>query len=491
MRYISNPPDAASLMASARSFGKYDLPSALSDLIDNSIAAKARLVELSCSFNAGNARVSVLDNGDGMSEGELLIAMRPASTSPLTERAQDDLGRFGWGLKSASFSQCRQLTVISRKGGTLTGARWDLNDIDKWRMAILSQADIEREANRNLQSRDGTEVIWSDCDRLSESGELTESEFNALVSHTRGRIALTFHKYLSGKVPGKKLTIHLNGHPLAGFDPFYCDHAATQELEEEIVRVGNSRVRIRPFILPHYSKLTLTEFDRLGGEEGFVRNQGFYVYRNHRLIINGTWFRLVKHGEMSQLVRIGVDIPNSLDSVWKITLDKSDAQLPTTLRARLRDIVGKLKQRSSRVYRSKGGRLDVKTSVPLWSRYARNGEISYSINREHPVVAALIANGAEENKGATDAALRFIEQGLPMGSLGRDASTNVSAIHQTEPNPRDLLAHIEAVLPLVLAEEGGDMQRLVKRLQTAEPFNLNWTLTENLLIEKGWINARI
>ena len=96
MHYIKSPPDASALMTSARSFGNYDLPSALSDLIDNSIKARAKLVQLSCNFGAGKPRVSVLDNGEGMSEAELQSAMRPASTNPLKERSPDDLGRFGW-----------------------------------------------------------------------------------------------------------------------------------------------------------------------------------------------------------------------------------------------------------------------------------------------------------------------------------------------------------------------------------------------------------
>ncbi len=488
MRYISNPPDASALMTSARSFGNYDLPSALSDLIDNSIKARARTIQLTCVFNSGKPKVCVLDDGYGMTEEELLSAMRPASTNPSADRTSEDLGRFGWGMKSASFSQCRKLTVVSRKDGKLSGAKWDLNDVDKWRMGVLSQVEIEQQASPDLLSRDGTEVIWDDCDRLSENGELSESEFNALVVHARGKIALTFHMYLSGKVARTKLKVKLNGQTLAAFDPFYRDHPATQELQEEIVRIGTSRIHIQPFILPHYSKLSLNEYDRLGGDEGFIRNQGFYIYRKHRLIINGTWFRLVKHGEMSQLVRIGVDIPTTLDSNWKITVDKSDAQLPTALRGRLRDIVEKLRKRSSRAYRSRGGRLDLANSVPVWSRHAKNGEISYSVNREHPVVAALSARGDAADQAMFDAVLKVIEQGFPAASFGGDATSNPAAIHQTEADPRALLACLEAVIPLMLAEEGGDMASLVRRLRRAEPFSLNWPLAKAFLVEKGWIH---
>ena len=113
MKFITNQPDATSLMTSARSFGNYDLPSALADLIDNSIKAQSHHIKLSCLYNSGDPEIRVVDDGYGMTRDELHIAMRPASANPLADRSPDDLGRFGWGLKSASFSQCKKLMVIT------------------------------------------------------------------------------------------------------------------------------------------------------------------------------------------------------------------------------------------------------------------------------------------------------------------------------------------------------------------------------------------
>ena len=355
MKYETNPPDAASLMMSARSFGNYDLPLALANLIDNSIKARAREITLTCQFNGGDPEIRVRDDGHGLSGQELRDAMRPASSNPLAERTPDDLGKFGWGMKSASFSQCVHLTVLSRKGDELTGCVWNLADVDAWRMGVLDPNEIESLASPELLVKDGVEVIWSDCDRLSESGSVTQAEFNALIVHAGNRLALIFHRYLSGEVRGRKLTLRLNNRRIEPQDPFYRDHEATQQLEAEPLEIGGRTIDIQPFILPHYSKLLPNQYDQLGGEEGFLRNQGFYVYRNHRLIISGTWFRLLRHGELSQLVRVRVDIPNALDHIWKITIDKSDAQLPTALRNRLRQIVDGLRRRSARVYRSREG----------------------------------------------------------------------------------------------------------------------------------------
>lgn len=492
MKYEMNPPDAASLMMSARSFGNYDLPSALADLVDNSIKAGAHEITLTCRYNDGDPEIRVRDDGHGLSGQELRDAMRPASSNPLAERSPDDLGRFGWGMKSASFSQCSRLTVLSRRGDDLTGCVWNLTDVDAWRMGVLDAEEIATTASPELLARDGVEVIWSDCDRLSENRTLTKSEFNALIVHAGNRLALIFHRYLSGDVRGKKLTIRLNGRKIDGADPFYRDHEATQHLEREHLEIGGRTIDIQPFILPHYSKLLPNQYDQLGGEEGFLRNQGFYVYRNHRLIISGTWFRLVRHGELSQLVRVCVDIPNALDHIWKITIDKSDAQLPAALRNRLRQLVDGLRRRSARVYRARGGRLDRPGTTSVWSRYARGGEVHYAINREHPVIEALLEGGGDAGqRQAASAALKVIEQAFPVVAFSQDAMREPDAIHQTLTDPVAFKADLIATLPLLLARVDGDLGALEKLLRVTEPWCEAWGATEAVLKEKGWQKCAI
>ena len=489
MKFIPNPPDATSLMTSARSFGNYDLPGALADLIDNSIKAQARHIQLSCQYNSGAPRVSVLDDGYGMTQEELHAAMKPASANPLAERSPDDLGRFGWGMKSASFSQCKKLTVISNKNGILSGAEWNLDDVHEFAMGVLSQQELEEISAFELHHRPGTEILWSDCDRLSENGTITEDEFNDLIVHTRNRIALIYHKYLSGIVPRRKaLRISLNGQDIDGYDPFYRDHHATQQLEHETLKIGKNRIEIQPYVLPHYSKITLSEYEQLGGEDGFVRNQGFYVYRNHRLIISGTWFRLAKYGELSQLIRISVEIPNSLDDIWKITIDKGDAQLPANLKNRLKQIVDGLKKRSARVFRSKGGRID-RDETTVWTRHAKGGEIHYSINRKHPLVASLLEIDHQNTKRAAVAVIEIIEQSFPVNSFGEDALKRMQEIHQTVPDPHEFRRQVEAAIPLMLHEVGGDFALLAEVMKASEPFSRNWNAVAEILKEKGWSSA--
>lgn len=490
MEYLNNPPDASSLMMSARSFGNYDLASALADLIDNSITAKSKDIKLTCLYNNGDPYVSILDNGLGMSKTKLHKAMRPASTNPAEERSPDDLGRFGWGMKSASFSQCKKLTVISKtKSDAISGAVWNLDDIDQWKMGVLDKSEIDDLTFDNKIEGSGTLILWSTCDRLSEDGKLTEEEFNDLIVHTRDRLALVFHKFLAGDVRGKKIAIALNGQSIEPFDPFHKSNNATIPLEVEEIRLaGKGRIKIEPFVLPHFSKISPSDYERLGGEEGFVKNQGFYVYRNHRLILNGTWFRLVRHGELSQLVRVSVDIPNTLDEIWKITVDKSDAQLPTALRNRLKVLVEGLKKKSSKVYRSKGGKIKSSGVIHVWSKFARHGEVKYFINREHPLISSVLDTQNSDFNRAAETALGIIEQAFPVTSFGEDVSKHPDSVHQTETDPRKFIEALDAAIPLLLIHCGGDIPKLVKTLQVTEPYNTNWQVVKDYLIEKRWIN---
>ena len=491
MEFTRNEPDAVALMTSARSFGNYDLPGALADLIDNSIKAEARNICITCRYNSGDPRVSVLDDGYGMAQEDLHAAMRPASANPLAERSPDDLGRFGWGMKSASFSQCKKLTVISSKNEIVSGAQWDLDHVRDWAMGVLSPQELKEIGAPELYQRPGTEILWSECDRLSENKTIAENDFNDRIVHARNKIALIYHKYLTGKVPKRKpLRISLNGQNIDGYDPFHQEHPATQVLEHETLPVGKGRIEIQPYVLPHYSKITLSEYERLGGEEGFVRNQGFYVYRNHRLIISGEWFRLAKFGDLSQLIRISVDIPNSLDDIWKITIDKTDAQLPVVLKSRLKQIVDGLKKRSARAFRSKGGSIDNDSDeTTVWARHAKGGEIHYSINRKHPLVASLLGIEHEKTKHAAMAVLDVIEQSFPVNSFGEDATKRMQEIHQTVPDPHEFRRQVEAAIPLMLHEVGGDFALLAKVMKASEPFSKNWKAVAEILKEKGWSSA--
>ena len=487
LKYVRNPPDASSLMTSARSFGNYDLSSALADLLDNSIKARARNIDIRCVRKTDGPEVRILDDGTGMSADELQLAMRPASTNPDDERAPDDLGRFGWGMKSASLSQCRHLVVLTHHQGELAGASWDLDDLADWKMGILENAEIRTLASDQLLGRDGTEIIWSKCDRLSEFGQVANKGFNDLVVHAKRQLSLIFHRYLGGEEGLRKLKVTFNGDRLKPVDPFLRTHDATQAQPKETLTLDGQPVEVQAFILPHYSKVTAGEHEQLGGEEGIVRNQGFYVYRQHRLIMHGTWFRLVRHGELSQLVRIAVNIPNSLDAMWKITLDKADAQLPTGLKGRLKDIVDGLKRKSGRVFQSRGGRIkDEAGKTSVWAKYVRNGEVRYYLNREHPLIAGMLEDRDQERSRAFAAALGIIEDCFPVVSIGEDYSLRSHMMNQSAVDRDTFIEKLDAALPALLVRADGSFSTLRDILASTEPWSGQTALVTQHLKDKGW-----
>ena len=361
-------PRASALAESLRDMG-YSLRTALADIVDNSITAGARKIELLADTHDQVPAIGVLDDGCGMTHEELLDAMRPGSRSPLELRRTDDLGRFGLGLKTASFSQCRRVTVLTRKDGAASSASWDLDTVakrDKWVVEVGDSEDVSGIRWSECLGADGTLVIWEKLDRLIglESGG-DRADLVRQLDDAASHLEFVFHRFIAGS-GGKKVSMSLNGRELKAFDPFHSNHPATQHHSEEVISLGGSEVRIWPVTLPHHDKLKKTEWEKLAGPEGYVSNQGFYLYRNCRLILHGTWFRLARQLELTKLARVGIDISNTLDAEWKIDVKKASAQPPPAVRTRLRGIIEKMGVPSRRTYTARGAKLTTESRLPVW-----------------------------------------------------------------------------------------------------------------------------
>ena len=142
----------------------------------------------------------------------------------------------------------------------------------------------------------------------------------------------------------------MNNAGLTPSDPYLATHPGTQLLPVERLTVEGSEIVLRPFVLPHRSRMSRADLDLAGGEDGLRRNQGFYVYRNLRLITFGTWFRLLR-GRTDELARVQVDIPNTLDHLWALDVKKSRAYPPEAVRAALLRVVERIASTSRHVYR--------------------------------------------------------------------------------------------------------------------------------------------
>ena len=483
---VFNPPDAAALMITARSFGNYDLAGALADLIDNSITAESKNIEIICRYlDDGDCEVRIRDDGRGMTEVELRAAMRPASSNPANERSPDDLGRFGWGLKSASFSQAKILTVISWTNGLVSGAGWDLDNIDDFAMSVYDHQSATALMQTPIITESGTELIWSNCDRLSENGTLSRNQFNNLIVQARQKLSLIFHRYLSGEQGKfKPLRISLNNTPLEEIDPFCRSNLATRSFDPETIELRSnnhkSKIMMQAFTLPHYSKLSEDDYEKFGGEEGYLRNQGFYVYRNRRFIIWGTWFQLAKHGELSKLVRIQVDIPNTLDDIWKITVDKSDAQLPTTLKKRMKVLIEEFRISSSNTFRSKGAKIDRTGKGKVWERTVRNQMIRYRVNRDHPLVRSTVDGFSKGDKSKILDLLELVESEIPVESINFEVGANPHAVQQRDVSREKFASFVRDTVPIMMAKCDGP-EKLVEMLATTEPYASSWPVVEDVL----------
>ena len=210
------PPSAAALSESMRDLG-YSLETAVADIVDNSISAEATNIDILCDLTQQNPTLVVVDDGKGMSEDEIVAAMRHGSVNPGAMRGPYDLGRFGLGLKTASFSQCRSLTVASAQNGNRSAAEWDLdlvNEKDDWMISILDEEDILSLPFIDRLGEKGTIVIWRTLDRLfeDEDGARRDEIVNEKLDLVERHLSLVFHRFLAGELKGrKKIAISING----------------------------------------------------------------------------------------------------------------------------------------------------------------------------------------------------------------------------------------------------------------------------------------
>lgn len=469
------PPSAASLTASLRDLG-YSLETAIADLIDNSISADATDIQIFCDISRGVPVLVIADNGRGMTEAEVIAAMRHGATDPRKKRGPKDLGRFGLGLKTASFSQCRKLTVVSAKAGQHAGAEWDLAQVeadDDWFIAVLEPDEIAQQPFANVLGDTGTLVVWRDLDRLleDETGQKRDEIVNEKLAVVERHLSLVFHRFLAGDVKGrKKLAIRINGHPIAPFDPFCRRNAATQVLPEETVWVDDVAVSMQPYILPHHSRLSATEYDYYQDRSDFISNQGAYVYRNGRLMAWGDWFRLVPKGEATKLARVQIDFPNSLDEAWTIDIKKSRARPPHPVRERLRQIIAKITARSVIVHRGRGQKLFQESEAPLWERYADHGGIRFAINAQHPLIASLSAKLSPEDAGALHVLLDSIAASLPVEMIYSDYSTHPREVSQATTDETLTLDRLTGLKHALYGSGPGDPKAFLQIVRSTRLF---------------------
>lgn len=423
-------PNVANFITSIRDVG-YNLEIAVADIIDNSITAKAKKIEISILINP-TLKIEIFDDGYGMLEEELVEAMRLGSKSPLEKRDKNDLGRFGLGLKTSSFSQCKKLTVFTKKNDILSNRQWDLDFLQKvneWQLKQLNENEV-REGNYELlfelnKKKSGTLIIWENIDRFSKE------DVPNLIDILRNHLSLTFHKFIEKN----KISIKINENKLEAFNPFNVNHPATQQLKKENIIMGNGeKIIITPYVLPHHSKVSQSEYERYGTEEGYLKSQGFYLYRANRLLIHGTWFGLHRISDAHKLVRIEIDISNTNDLDWGIDIKKSTAKPISSIKDQLKKIIKEITLVGSKVYTGRGKKIEDKSIEKFWNLYAEeNGKVSFRLNLENQIYKKITENLPEDEIKLLNMYLKYIQEYIPLNAI----------LAQLQQNPHKVIQRTE------------------------------------------------
>ena len=485
------PPRADHLMESLRGTG-YSLPAAVSDLIDNSIAAGARNIWLHFHWSGANSRVSILDDGRGMSETELVDAMRIGSRSPREERDAGDLGRFGLGLKTASISQARSLTVATRTASSCSPniRQWDLDhlaSVGEWQL-LRPSAEALGEGTATLSELShGTLVVWEKPDRLvgdaDADDERARGQFLRSLQAVEDHIAMVFHRFMAGR---GAIAIWLNGQMIMPWDPFLTEEDATQQLPAEVLGLGDE-VMVTPYVLPHHSRLTTSQHRLAGGPGGWNAQQGFYVYRNHRLLLPGDWLGLAfQKEEHYKLARIRVDLSNSSDHEWDIDVRKSRARPPLRFRDALLRIARATRKRAVDVYRHRGKTIARSSrSAPMfvWLRRTRGGRVSYVVNRDHPLVSAALTSSSIGTRELGQV-LRLVEEYVPVQQIWVDmAEGDESQSRPFEVAGENEVAELIRALYGALIAAGSTHEEALERLVKTEIIGDRFELVEPTVLE--------
>ncbi len=474
------PPRADALFESLRAFG-YTLEAAIADIVDNSIYAGAKNVWIDFYWSGYQSNITILDDGRGMTSKELTDAMRVGSTNPLSPRDSDDLGRFGLGLKTASLSQCRLLTVRSR---TLSGEdstrAWDLDFINKVKDWELRKdplpVTVPLLARLKELEGSGTLVVWQNMDRVvddsSSDNNDAKQRFLAKVEIVENHIAMTFHRIITGR---EKLKIHINNHLIKAWDPFLSNEDATQELSKEALEIFGKSLNVRPFVLPHKSHLDDIIHNQAAGPRGWNAQQGFYIYRNRRLIVPGGWLDLgFKQEEHYKLARILVDIPNTMDHEWQIDVKKASAHPPGSLVGPMTRIARVTRLRASEVYRNRGKILRRKHALKyelVWERRVRHNTTFFKINRNHPIVKDALALSLTSAR-KVKLLLELIENTVPLQAIIMENAENPDSFaDESSWEFRGTLEQRALDLFRAFMTEGLNAKAAYERVTAIEPFD--------------------
>jgi len=402
----------------------YSLETSIADLIDNSISAGAKQIEVLVDTQSNPLTLFIADNGRGMSSAELKENMKFPSSSMDAPRDASDLGRFGLGMKTASFAQTRRFTVISRlqHSKTYHARTWDvehLKSTGKWNIIINAEAEIRDLLSRYLELSEGflnrfdgyipsTIIVWNGLYKFEKNHDLQDkSEIfqKELSETTREYLQLIFHRFLARP---ETLRIRLNNEQLSPFDPF--PESARNISSRQKLLMGDS-LRLEGFVLPNRS------LEESKGPSAWTMShkslmdmEGIYIYRADRLIVFGGWIGMTKSAPRLQLARLKVEIGNGIDHLFHLNVAKSSIIIPFGERFAFRRYVSELRQEAEKEYynyetRAKPANTAVKA---IFAKVPTSRGMALEIDDTFPLLEELMTSLNEKQQKKLRIILRMI-----------------------------------------------------------------------------------
>ncbi|MEZ9594183.1 ATP-binding protein [Shewanella sp. 10N.261.52.F9] len=472
-KYRNVPPRASALLESLRGMG-YSIETAIADVIDNSISAQAENISITFHWAHNQSYIAILDDGNGMNEANLEKAMKLGEISAISKRKEDDLGRFGLGLKTASFSQCRSLTVSSiTKESGFQCFRWDLDLLasqtdGSW---LLIEGPIEQDKFKQeplIKQNRGTLVLWDRLDRAFPSN-ITEQYFLDAIDSVQKHLSMIFHRFIEDA----DISISINNHKISSWDPFAKGHLAKTWATSSTKLVNGNGARIECHVLPKLEMLTTKEAKELEGVNGWKEHQGFYVYRNKRLLVPGSWLRLGdshqwKQDDINSLVRIQLDIGNLCDEEWKVDIIKSKVTPPHSIRESLVRYASEARKRAQQTNKrniTRNLNISELTQASIWNCTSDN---HYVIDRQHVAVVAL--NEQLSNIAPLSLLLSLIEKQRPIQRMWvNEPSEELKAKPISEPS-REMHELLKVMYKNMISRKGMSHSEAIRKLNETSPF---------------------
>ena len=460
-------------------FGTYTLESAIADIIDNSVTAQAKNIDITFSWNRDidKSFVTIQDDGYGMSSKELETAMIFSGKGIEDERSESDLGKYGLGMKTASFFSCHCFTVTSKKEGfPITAKRLDQQFVANQKKWIGNDLDDSKDL-RKIHINHGTIVRW---DKLNfvEDGENSKTFFLENADKVAQHLSLYFHRFLEDE----KVIIRINGYKIKPWNPTFTSNIGTTRIQSSNFDYKGQQISINSYLLPSSLKCTEDEIEEMYRGNA-LKYQGIYVYRNDRLLIGGGWLSLKKLTSHQQYnpVRITVDISSSLDSEFKVDFTKSLLKFPSDVEERIIKISQVARSKASEAYKNRANKVrkpGMNTNDEVWNVVQNKKGTTLSINVNHPLIK-MYTSGM--NSKDFKALMKLLSKSVPSVNTGNEETNTFSN--------DEIKAMIEKYFTAEMVKSR-NVQEVYEEMCNLEPFVNYLDLLQSYFEEEVLINVK-